>query len=522
METPRLLITEDSRPHDVDYHELKETDSPSSWKPRVALLSALAGLLVVTVLGMQNVQLTRGLSYSTATPVQLPYAAGEHLAFVHLFEWDWPSVASECENWLAPKGYSAVQISPATESMIGDTWWTRYQPASHKLISRSGDEAQLAEMIRRCNSVGVMVVFDAVLNHMAQGTGKGIAGSTYSGRNYPDADLTSSEDFHHSFFSSEKNCVIQDYDNQHQVQFCDLGGLPDLCTECNHTRAKVVSMLHKVASMGSRVGFRIDAAKHQDPKDLGKMLKDAGSHWNFQEVIYGQGEAVTPEMYIQNGLVTEFRYAWRVAPLFRGDGDKFSRLDTVGEDWGMIPSPAAVTFTDNHDTQRSDYMNPLTFKDGDLYYLFVIFTLATPYGRPKVMSSYDFNSFDQGPPSYPANLCSGGWRCDHRRTDVANMVEWRRLAGQSGIENVAKDASGDHIAFSRGSAAFIALNRGDDPWDVSLSTGLPAGEYCNVVVSNDLASCPRVKVEAGGIAKISVPSIRAVALHTSAVVSLFP
>eukprot|EP00438_Fugacium_kawagutii_P013750 Skav218826 [mRNA] locus=scaffold2959:41923:45728:+ [translate_table: standard] len=36
--------------------------------------------------------------------------------FVHLFEWSWDDVAKECENWLGPKGYDAVQVSPPTAS----------------------------------------------------------------------------------------------------------------------------------------------------------------------------------------------------------------------------------------------------------------------------------------------------------------------------------------------------------------------------------------------------------------------
>ncbi|BBM05403.1 hypothetical protein HAALTHF_14590n [Vreelandella aquamarina] len=32
--------------------------------------------------------------------------------FVHLFEWRWEDVAQECENWLGPKGFKAVQVSP--------------------------------------------------------------------------------------------------------------------------------------------------------------------------------------------------------------------------------------------------------------------------------------------------------------------------------------------------------------------------------------------------------------------------
>ena len=53
----------------------------------------------------------------------------------------------------------------------------------------------------------------------------------------------------------------------------------------------------------------------------------------------------------------------------------------------------AVVFMDNHDTQRGDA--PLTYKNGQRYYLANVFMLAHPYGHPKVMSSYEFSSHDQ-------------------------------------------------------------------------------------------------------------------------------
>jgi hypothetical protein len=37
-------------------------------------------------------------------------------------------VAIECEEWLGPKGFGAVQISPPMEHITGPQWWTRYSP----------------------------------------------------------------------------------------------------------------------------------------------------------------------------------------------------------------------------------------------------------------------------------------------------------------------------------------------------------------------------------------------------------
>jgi alpha-amylase len=72
---------------------------------------------------------------------------------VQLFEWSWPDVANECETFLAPKGYKTVQISPPMEHIQGSEWWTRYQPVSYSLTSRSGNETQFSDMVSRCNKV---------------------------------------------------------------------------------------------------------------------------------------------------------------------------------------------------------------------------------------------------------------------------------------------------------------------------------------------------------------------------------
>src|SRR3984885_15142767 len=99
---------------------------------------------------------------------------GNRTVFVQLFEWKWTDVARECETYLGPKGFAAVQISPPNEHAwitTGDgapfPWWMRYQPVSYSLdASRSGNRAQFVDMVNRCNAAGVGIYVDAVFNHM--------------------------------------------------------------------------------------------------------------------------------------------------------------------------------------------------------------------------------------------------------------------------------------------------------------------------------------------------------------------
>ena len=151
-------------------------------------ISSYAGKLcfvafVATVLGAcrEDVRQVSGpMETSQANgPVEASQAPGG--VFVHLFEWRWPDIAAECEDFLGPAGYSAVQVSPPQEHVKGPQWWTRYQPVSYKIESRGGTRAGFAEMVQRCKAAGVEIYVDAIINHMsAVGAGTGVAGSQYS------------------------------------------------------------------------------------------------------------------------------------------------------------------------------------------------------------------------------------------------------------------------------------------------------------------------------------------------------
>jgi hypothetical protein len=46
----------------------------------------------------------------------------ESTTFVNLIEWGWQDVAIECETFLGPKGFAAVQVSPPNEHITTSHW----------------------------------------------------------------------------------------------------------------------------------------------------------------------------------------------------------------------------------------------------------------------------------------------------------------------------------------------------------------------------------------------------------------
>ncbi len=453
-----------------------------------------------------------GLALSTVT-----HAATPKTAFVHLFEWGWEDIAKECETFLGPKGFAAVQVSPPNTTLSGNQWWTRYQPVSYAFNSRSGDRAQFQSMVQRCKAAGVDIYLDAVINHMAAWN-----------RSFPDVPY-SSNDFH--------TCTSSDidYSNRWQVQNCDLVGLNDLKTESEYVRQKIADYMNDAISMGV-MGFRIDAAKHIPASDI-EAIKNKlnGNPYLFQEVIGAASEPVKPSEYAHIGQVTEFDFARRVGPAFRNSN--IASLRHIGQQL-ELSSDTAVTFVTNHDEERHNPNGPIWHGvSGNGYYLANIFTLAYPYGYPKVMSGYFFGGdFDAGPPSqgvHTGDACGfngGSWVCEHQWRGIANMVAFRNHTAAEWKVTDWWQNGNDQIAFGRGGLGYVVINkRHDSPLSQRLYTGLPDNVYCNIIdadYNQQTGQClgapdakgPTTITVSGGYADFSVSGDHAAALHVGAVV----
>jgi alpha-amylase len=431
--------------------------------------------------------------------------------FVHLFEWKWPDVANEFEEFLGPAGYAAVQVSPPNEHVPGPAWWTRYQPVSYRLQSRGGTREQFADMVRRCHDAGVDIYADAIINHMSYvGTGNGVGGSEFAEYQYPVP--YSFGDFHHC--DRHGDDAIRNYQDLWEVQNCELVKLADLDTGKPDVQQKIANYLNDLLGLGV-TGFRIDAAKHMTVDDIGGILRrlNAKAHV-YQEVIDRGGEPIHARGYLKNGLVTEFKYSLALLDAFAAG--KLDSLSDLASRPGFLPAEGAIVFVDNHDIQRghAGAGEVLTYKSGKLYELANVFMLAWPYGQPMVMSSYRFEDGDQGPPdSQPIDsdtkACDRAWVCEHRFPSIAGMIGFHNAtAGVAVSDWQALDTTA--IAFGRGDKGFVIINIGAEPISPTVHTGMRSGEYCNAA-----AGCngTRLEVSADGTLSATLPPMSATAIH---------
>ncbi|XP_036334513.1 alpha-amylase-related protein-like [Rhagoletis pomonella] len=346
---------------------------------------------------------------------------------VQLFEWKYADIAAECEQFLGPRGFAGVQVSPVTEHLLvrsattpPHAWWERYQPLSFQMASRSGGEEEFQQMTRACNDAGVRVYVDVVLNHMAgaydeetasgQRLLEGFAGSTANASSYdfPAVHFTSRH-FH-------KPCELLNYMDAHEVRNCALNGWPDLNHNRLDVRGNLTEFLNRLVDMGV-AGFRVDAAKYIWPIDIKLLFKDVkylnseefgfpenARPFVYQDVVDLGIDSISKTEYSSYGIVTEYLYAAELANVINGKAP-LSTLINWGPAMGFLPHQQALVFVDSHDVQRDRKLlganRLLSYKQPRKYIIATAFMLAHPYGRVKrIMSSYYFAAEqpEQGPP----------------------------------------------------------------------------------------------------------------------------
>jgi len=516
---------------------------------------AVAGLLALAVAVCRGGSTT---PFTNAPPPPRPsldptYRASGHSVVgdvsVHLFEWKWTDIATECEQVLGPAGFAAAQVSPPEEHSITPNygWAERYQPVSYSIArSRSGTALEFANMVARCQAVGVAIYVDAVINHMTNSPSPGVGsnGSPYTKYNYP--GLYAPSDFH-------TPCLVTDYTNAANVQDCELYGLPDLHTGMLSVRQKIAGYLIMLARLGV-AGFRIDAAKHIQQVELDQILTIVDSTltaegrplpYYFLEVRSGPGEALSPhdyfgEAYRSGGAadITEFTFIG-VGDKFLGTGGQhLSQLNPTGPPgsqfspaaWGLMPADKAVVFLQNHDTQHD---GGISYRDGSVFRVANVWMLAQPYGYPSILSSYAFirpTENDMGPPSdasgntYAVTCAAsletavdGQWVCEHRDPSLKNMVAFRKLVAGSDVNHWWDDGA-NAIAFSRGAKGFVAINRESATVTPTIATGMAPGTYCDLLTGGrGAAGCAgtSIVVDATGMTALRLAPNSGVAIDTA-------
>ena len=514
----------------------------------MSFFSRKNAIRVATLVGAAAIAISTAVQPSVAAPAAgavVPQPAKTittQSVGIQMFTWPWVSLKTECSKVLGPEGVDWILVSPPQEDIHGTQWWTHYQPVSYKLTSQLGTEQQFTDMVSACNQAGVQVIVDSVINHMANSSGIGFAGTSFSKYNYPGLYVPS--EFHNSLAPTDPNSCdgsIQNYDDPFETTHCELGGLPDLTTERDSTRQTIAGYLNHLIDLGVS-GFRIDAAKHIGLTDLSAihaLLKPVnGKTPYFLQESIGSAEYNKP--WTANGDVFAWDYQAQFANMFSGQTGYGRPTDARAALIGDANN--TVIMVSNHDTEHHG-PSAITYMDPQKYLTASAFLLADSLGKPMLYTGYafDINNMDAGPAISKADVIApavcptgsksatpqkkykvGTFVCMERWTAMKGMIQWHHEVGTNPMTNV--NYGQQLLSFTRGSG-FFALNGNQQASKLTakttVATGLPKGVYCDVVsggakaISKGKCLGTTVTVAADGSAKVAIPAMTAIALDAT-------
>jgi alpha-amylase len=249
-------------------------------------------------------------------------------------------------DYIQQTGATTLWLAPIQDNtnlgVIGDYksagyhgYWIRdhYAVEEHQ-----GTLEDVKELVHEAKERGMRVVLDTVLNHVA-----------------PDHPWTR-DPSKKTWFHNQGG--IDDYNNQHQVEQRDLGGLPDL----NQENPEVYEYLlnntaHWVTELGVD-GVRLDAVKHISKDFWSKFVPDLKNRvqdpnlFVLGEVLHGDVGYVADYQRAGIDHVFDIPMYYSMRDVFGNDGSCKELARRFADD-SKYPDPSKlVTLLDNHDFPR--------------------------------------------------------------------------------------------------------------------------------------------------------------------------
>ncbi|CAF3693696.1 unnamed protein product [Rotaria socialis] len=182
-------------------------------------------------------------------------------------------------DYVVEMGFNAIWISPIPsntdiETIYGVGWHGYWQDNIYQLNKYFGQEQDLINFIDEAHKRDIWIMLDVVANHV----GPNVTNNYY-------VPFNKSEYFHQPL------CLIKDYSNQTEVEFCSLGSersvLPDLNTEHDFVVSAFVSWINETIMKYKFDAIRIDTFRH--------VRKSFWKDYNRYSGVYSLGEVATSD-----------------------------------------------------------------------------------------------------------------------------------------------------------------------------------------------------------------------------------
>ena len=261
-------------------------------------------------------------------------------------------------GYLQGLGISVIWLSPIFDNSDQDFvgWWPYhgYHPVDFFAVDEHfGDMAILKRLIRLAHQRGMKVILDMIFNHVAPDHPWVADPALWDGAGY--------RHWFHPHSGQDGSTSIQDWQDQHQLETCELNGLPDLAQENPHVYDFLLDMAKFWIVESDCDGFRLDAVKHIPTDFWDKICRDLHAFAGPDFLLLGEvfaGETPYVAGYQEAGFNALFDIPlyYTLNRVFAQGGPMplLSRQTALNRQWykkEMLLSPVI----DNHDVARFSY-----------------------------------------------------------------------------------------------------------------------------------------------------------------------
>jgi alpha-amylase len=367
-------------------------------------------------------------------------------------------------DYIQGMGFDAIWISPIPENYPG-SYHGYHATDWYKLNSQFGSEEDFKSLVTAMHKRDIWMMVDVVANHVGP----------------VDMDFGQVHPFDKSEYYHDK-CQINNWNDEHEVEFCRLADLPDLNQDNNDVRTELKNWISDLVTKYDVDGLRVDTIPEVKREFWDEFTAAAGCYL-VGEVFNGDMDYVASYQPHLPGLLNYPMY-YTMRNVWMNGGSMYDIRTTIASENEKFQDASVLgTFTDNHDNSRflHDHGDVIDYKGA------VAFSLFAP-GIPIVYYGTEQEYAGGDDPQNRETL----WTKMDTSSDMYNFIKklvTTRKEHKAYAEPLVERYVDDHFyAFTRGDV-LIALTNTHDRVEYSVSF-LPDSftegtTVCNVMNDND-------------------------------------
>ena len=340
-------------------------------------------------------------------------------------------------DYIKNMGFDAIWISPIVTNLAGG-YHGYWATDLYTVNSNFGSAQDLKNLIEAAHQKDIWMMLDVVGNHVGP-------------VNMDFSQITPFNDPSHYHTS----CEITNFNNQGQVEYCRLAGLPDLNQDNTYVRSTLKTWVHDIVANYTFDGIRIDTIPEVHPDFWSEFVSSAGVY-QVGEVFNGDyGYVGNYQNYIDATLNYPLHYQ-----LLNQFGSRQSmynfRTHYTNMDQHFKNQDVLGNFVDNHDNAR--YLN--SFNDQRTFKSALAFAIASR-GIPITYYGSE-QAFNGGNDPYNREPL---WTTKYKGTDIVDFLttlnKVRKTTKYYLQDQTERYVDNTFYAFTRGNVFFAFTNQPD-------------------------------------------------------------